>query len=237
MEFKNTQVSDELLPEGVTQLYQGHVVKSDPVSTEELAQRVANRLKVDVNVVRNCISAFAAQINDCIAAGERPVFDGVFQSRITVNGSFESEDDVWDASRNSLGLAFVTVDPVKSSVAGIVPTNVLGKVQIQLLGAQDATTYEQNCLTIGHTLLCQGKNVKITSANADEGLFLVKGSTGTEYKATITANTAGTIDATFASTIPAGEDYTLVIRGRGGNGLNRTLVMAKISNFTVKAAA
>jgi len=41
MEFRNTQVSDELVPEGVSQLYQGHVVKSDAVSTEALAERIA----------------------------------------------------------------------------------------------------------------------------------------------------------------------------------------------------
>jgi len=236
MEFRNTKVSDELVPEGVSQLYQGHVVKSDAVNAEALSQRVAERLKVDVAVVRNILSAFAAQLDDAIRNGERPVFDGVFTTRFVVNGSFDSEDDAWDASRNSLGLAFVTLDPVKGSVAGIVPTNVLGKVQIQLLGAQDATTFEQNTLVVGHTLLCQGKNVKITAANADEGLFLVKGSTGTEYKATVTANTAGTIDATFASTLPAGDDYALVVRGRGGNGVNRSLVSARIANFIVKAA-
>jgi len=236
MEFKNTKVSAELVPEGVDQLYQGHVVKAEAVSTDALAERIASRLKVDISVVRNILSAFGKQIEVAIASGERPVLDGVFTTRFVVNGAFDSEDDVWDASRNALGLAFITLDPVKSSVASIVPTNVLGKVQIQLLGAQDATTFEQSCLTIGHTLLVQGKNIKITAANTDEGLFLVKGSTGTEYKGTITANTAGTIDATFASTIPAGDDYTLVVRGRGGNGVNRSLVSARIANFSVKAA-
>jgi len=236
MEFRNTKVSDELVPEGVSQLYQGHVVKSDAVGTDELAARAASRLKMDASVVRNAVAAFAAQIDEAIRNGERPLVDGVFTTRFVINGSFDSEDDAWNASRNSLGLAFVTLDPVKGSVAEIVPTNVLGKVQVQLLGAQDATTYEQNTLTIGHTLLCQGKNLRITAANADEGLFLVKGSTGTEYKATITDNTAGTIDATFASTLPAGDDYTLVVRGRGGNGMNRSLVSARIANFTVKAA-
>jgi len=234
MEFKNTKVSDELVPEGVSQLYQGHVVKSDPIGTDALAERVANQLKFDGSMVRNIIGAFGSQINACIKDGERPVFDGVFTTRYVVNGSFDSEDDVWDASRNSLGLAFITLDPVKGSVAEIVPTNVLGKVQIQLLGSQDATTYEQNCLTISHTLLCQGKNLKITTANTDEGLFLVKGSTGTEYKAVTVVSTAGTIDATFPTNMVAGDDYTLVIRGRGGNGKNRSLVTAKITGFTVK---
>jgi len=236
MEFRNTQVSAELVPEGVSQLYQGHVVKSDAVSTEALAGRIAERLKVDVSVARNVVAAFAAEIDDAIRNGERPVFDGVFTTRFVVSGAFDSEDDAWDASRNSVGLAFVTLDPVKGSVAAIVPTNVLGKVQVQLLGAQDATTYEQNTLTVGHTLLCQGRNLRLTAANADEGLFLVKGSTGTEYKATVTANTSGTIDATFAATLPAGDDYALVVRGRGGNGVNRSLVTAKIGGFVVKAA-
>jgi len=236
MEFKNTEVSAELVPEGVDRLYQGHVAKAEAATTAMLAERTATRLKMDGSVVRNVIAAFAAQITDAVKNGERPVFDNVFSTRFVINGSFDTEDDVWDASRNSVGLAFVTLDPVKGSIADIVPTNVLGKVQVQLLGAQDATTFEQNTLVVGHTLLCQGKNLRLTTANADEGLFLVKGSTGTEYKATVTGNTAGTIDATFAATLPAGDDYTLVVRGRGGNGTNRSLVSARIANFTVKAA-
>jgi len=41
MEFKNTKVSADLVPVGTDQLYQGHVVKSDPVSTAELGERIA----------------------------------------------------------------------------------------------------------------------------------------------------------------------------------------------------
>jgi len=237
MEYSNSKVSDDLLPEGVTQLYQGHIQKSDVVSMAELGRRVASRLKIDAAIPGNVIAALATEIGEALVAGERPVLDGVFSARFNVLGAFDAEDDVWRVGRNQLSVSFVTLDPLKSACAAIVPTNVLGKVTVQLLGAQDATTFEQNTLTLGHTLLCQGKNLVITAAHADEGLYLVKGDTGTAYKATITDNTAGTIDATFPTNTPAGSDYTLEVRGRNGNGVNRSLVTSSISGFTVKAAA
>jgi len=98
---------------------------------------------------------------------------------------------------------------------------------------QDATTFEQNAVIKGHTLLCQGKNVKITVANADEGLFVVNDQG--EKKLNITASTAGTVDATVPNDVPVGI-YTLELRGRAGLGTNRTLVTASIKNFEIKEA-
>jgi len=106
-------------------------------------------------------------------------------------------------------------------------------VSIQLLGAQDATTFEQNCVVKGHTLLLQGKGVKITVANADEGVYAVN-DLGAN-KLNVTASTAGTADVTVPDAVPAGL-YTLELRGRSGLGTNRMLVTASIKNFTIKEA-
>ena len=234
MEYKNSKVTDEILPEGVTQLYQGHIVHADAVGNDVLGQRIAKRLKIDPAVACNILNAYATEFLDAVEAGERPVMEGVFSSRFTCDGAFDAEDDAWKPGRNAVGLAIVTADPVKGSVAGIVPTNVLGKVTVQLLGAQDRTTYEQNAVTKGHTLLCQGKGLRITAANGDEGLFVVAAD-GTAHKLAVTASTQGTIDATVPDEVPAGT-YSLEARSRAGEGTNRSLVTARIANFTVKAA-
>ena len=127
------------------------------------------------------------------------------------------------------GLAY---DAVKFAAKDLVPENVLKPVQIQLLGAQDATTFEQNAVVRGHTLLCQGKGVKITAGNADEGLFVVAAD-GTAHRLDVVSSTQGEIDATVPDGVPAGT-YALEVRGRAGNGTNRMLVSARIPGFTVR---
>ena len=235
MEYKNSKVTDEILPEGVTQLYQGHIVHSDAVGNDVLGQRIARRLKIDPAVACNILGAYATEFLDAVEAGERPVMDGVFTTRFTCDGAFDAEDDVWKPGRNAVGLAIVTLDPVKGAAAGIVPTNVLGKVTVQLLGSQDATTREQNAVTKGHALLCQGVGLNCRhQASADEGLFVVDAD-GAEHRLAITDCTKVTLDATVPDDVPAGT-YRLEVRSRAGEGANRSLVTARIANFTVKAA-
>jgi len=235
LQFKATKVCDDLLPEGVSQLYQGHIVKSDQVDTSSLAERVATRTRFDLAVVRNIIASFGDEMLAAVRSGERPVVEGLFTTRFVVNGSFTSEDDTWDPARHSVGLAFIVLDPTKSAISEITPLNVLGKVTVRLNGAQDATTLEQNAVTGTNTLLLQGVNIKITAANTDEGVWLMRNGADVE-KATVTESTAGTIDCHFAGTAVAGDDYVLQVRGRGGLGTNRSLVSSSISGFTVKTA-
>ena len=109
--------------------------------------------------------------------------------------------------------------------------NTLKPVTIQLLGAQDETTLEQDAVTKGNRLLCQGKNIRLTAAHADEGLFVVNAAG--EHKLNVVDSTAGTIDATVPDSVPAGV-YTLEVRGSSGLGKNRMLVTARIANFEIK---
>ena len=96
MEYKNSKVTDEILPEGVTQLYQGHIVHADAVGNDVLGQRIAKRLKIDPAVACNILNAYATEFLDAVEAGERPVMEGVFSSRFTCDGAFDAEDDGFD---------------------------------------------------------------------------------------------------------------------------------------------
>ena len=68
MEYKNSKVTDEILPEGVTQLYQGHIVHADAVGNDVLGQRIARRLKIDPAVACNILNAYATEFLDYIIA-------------------------------------------------------------------------------------------------------------------------------------------------------------------------
>ena len=124
---------------------------------------------------------------------------------------------------------------VRDAANDLRPVNVLKPVTVQLLGVQDATTYEQNAVVKGHTGLCQGVGLAGRyQVHEDEGLFVI-GADGAERKLTITDCTQGTIDFTVPDEVPAGT-YRLEVRSRAGEGLNRTLVTASIGEFAIKAA-
>ena len=229
--FTNTKVNETISSE---QRYQSHINSDGSVSLEQIASEVAGNLKDNANYVLNLLREVAEVTRRHLAAGERVLHDGLCRFELEGTGSSDTEDSVWDTSRNAIVVRAVTYDATRNAARDIVPVNTLAQVTIQLLGAQDKTTYAQNELVKGHTLLVQGRNICVTSAHEDEGFYLVKD--GEAYKATVAANTAGTADLTFGDDLPVGEGYTLEIRGRGGNGLNRTLVTARINGLTVKAA-
>jgi len=229
--FTNTKVSDSIA--GTTPCWQSHVASTDTVTTDELSEEVAENLKDSAAYIGTILRETTNVSKEHLKNGERVTLDGFVRFELVAEGSASAEDAPWDPATNRLMVNAIAYDAVKASAKDLVPENVLKPVSIQLLGAQDATTFEQNAVVKGHGLLVQGKNVKITAANADEGLYLVNDEG--EKKLTVTASTAGTVDATVPNDVAVGV-YTLEIRGRSGLGTNRMLVTASLNNFTVKEA-
>ena len=228
--FANSKVNETI--SGESQKYQSHITSAGVFDTGSLAAEVAENLKDSAAYVETVLREATNVSKRHLAIGERVTIDGLCRLEIGAEGAAPSEDTPWDPAVNKLVVNAIAYDGVKFAAKDLVPENVLKPVAIQLLGAQDATTFEQNAVVKGHTLLCQGKGIKLTAANADEGLFLIA-EDGTERKLAVTSSTQGEIDATVPDEVPAGT-YTLEVRGRAGNGTNRMLVSARISGFTVK---
>ena len=228
--FTNNKIDASIA--GSEQKYQSKINSAGVYTTAELAAEVAENLKESANHIVSFLNEVASVAGEKLAEGNRVLLDGLCRLELYGQGKFDTEDESWDTSKHSIVVRAIPYDEIKSAAKDVVPVNTLSKVSIQLLGAQDATTLEQNTLTIGNTLLLQGKNIQVTTGYSDEGYYLVNDEH--TYKATVGACTAGTADVTFPDAT-AGE-YTLEVRGRAGLGLNRSLVTASIKNFTVKAA-
>jgi len=229
--FTNTKVSDSIA--GETPRWQSHITSGGTCTTNELAAEVAGNLKDSASYVGTILREATNVSKEHLQVGERVTLDGLVRLELAAEGSAASEDAPWDPATNRLIVNAIAYDAVKYAAKDVVPENALKPVSIQLLGAQDATTFEQNAVVKGHTLLLQGKNVKITAANADEGVFAVNDTA--EKKLNVTSSTAGTVDATVPNDVPAGL-YTLELRGRAGLGTNRMLVTASIKDFEIKEA-
>ena len=226
--FTNTKVNGAICDE---QKYQSHVTSSGVCDTEKLAHEIAENLKDSAAYVGSVFGELAKTIKAHLQLGERVTLDGICRLELVPEGAADTEDAPWDPKRNRLVVNAIAYDAVKYAAKDIVPVNTLKPITIQLLGAQDETTLEQDAVTKGNRLLCQGKNIRLTAANADEGLFVVNAAG--EHKLDVVDSTAGTIDATVPESVPAGV-YTLEVRGRSGLGKNRMLVTARIANFEIK---
>ena len=228
--FNCTKVNEALSPD---QAYQPHLSSAGVCKTDAIAAKIAARTKDDVEVIRSVLAVEAQVIKGLLAQGLRVVIDDLCRIELEPQGSMEAEDSVWDPAKNSIAPVVIPAAAIRDAAKDLRPVNVLKTVDVQLLGSQDATTREQNAVTKGNTLLCQGVGLNCRyQVNADEGLFVVDAD-GTEHKLTITDCTKVTLDATVPEDVPAGT-YRLEVRSRAGEGKNRTLVRASINGFTVK---
>lgn len=231
--FTNNRIDGAIVGEDV-QRYQSKINPAGVVTTGDLAAEVAENLKETKAYAETVIKEYNSAAAAKLALGNRVLLDGLCRLELYGEGTFDSEDEQWNGAKHRIVVRAIPYDEIKYAALDVVPVNTLSPVSIQLLGAQDQTTLEQNSITLGNVLLLQGKNLQHNASFEDEGVFLVNAEH--EYRGTITAATAGTNDVTWPLDMAPGE-YTLERRGRAGCGRNRMLVTSKISGFTVKAAA
>ena len=229
--FANTKCCEAVTGDGK---YQSHVTSAGVCDTDTLAADVAENLKDSGAYIATVLREAGVSARKFLKEGQRVVIDGVCRLEIAAEGSAPSEDTPWNPDENRLVVNAIANAAIRDAAKDIIPENVLKPVAIQLLGAQDQTTLEQNAVVKGNVLLLQGKGVKITAANADEGVFVVKGTD--EFKLAVTTSTQGTVDCTVPEDVPADRYDRIEVRGRAGNGTNRMLVTASITGFEIKAA-
>ena len=230
--FSNTKIAGALARDGKN--WQSHVNAAGSVSTVEIAAEIAANTKDSASYIEHVLAETGKKAATHLANGERVVLNGFGRIELTGEGSFDSEDAAWDPTRNAIGLTFIPTAAVRDAIREIVPENTLKPVSIQLLGLQDAETFEQKILVAGHTAMGQGKGLSVTAANADEGVFLIP-SEGAEIRCPVSASTAGTFDATVPAETAEGV-YTLEFRGRAGQDTNRQLVTVRLTDVVIKAA-
>ena len=224
------------VPEAVSaekSVYQPHLSSAGVCETGAIAAKVAAKTKDDAEVIKSVYAVTATVVRELLAQGMRVVLDGLCRIELEPRGSMEAEDSTWDPARNSIAAVVIPSAEIRDAANGLRPVNVLKTVDVQLLGSQDATTHEQNAVTKGNTLMCQGVGLNCRyQVSADEGLFVIDAD-GAEHKLTISDCTKVTLDANVPDDVPAGT-YRLEVRSRAGEGTNRTLVRASINGFTVK---
>ena len=224
-------------PEVITgkKVYHGVVQTNGTLDRDMIAQRLAVRTKQDVALWRYFLDALNDELAEEILAGYR-VNLGQLSTGFAIKGSFQSEDERWDAEKHQLIPTVRTLDPLHSALKAVKPENITLGLTCTVYSAMDSVTKRLSEITGTNLLLLQGLNLGVNTENPDEFVVLVDPETDeVKATATIVRSDAQTLDCRF-ETPPAEGAYTLVVSCR--NGARETLkpATAKIKNMVVKAA-
>jgi len=232
--YSNSKCSEAVVGTGV-QLFQPHLVSSGTVDTAAMSVKIGSKLKCSASLAKQILDAATEVGCEEVANGNRVVINGFVRIELVGQGSFAYADEPWDPVRHRVVAVVIPFDALKNAVADITPTNVLTPTTVSILGAQDATTMEQNVYTKGNNLLIQGKGLKLDTTKAVEGVW-IRLASGTEIKMTVSASTSATIDCTCNDAALVAGEATLVVRSRDGKGDDYMPVEATKA-ITIKVAA
>lgn len=230
--YSLTRVSDAITDKVV---YRANVQTNGTIGRDELAERLAARTKQDVSLWKYYIDALSEELKTHLLAGYR-INLGQLLTGFAIRGAFKSEDEAFDPDRHQLIATVRTLDPLKSAIAAVAPENIVRGLTCVVAAAMDAVTKRLSEITGTNRLLIQGQRLGISPDNPDEGVRLSDPETGrTVATATVERSDDQTIDCFFAEP-PTPGTYTLVVSCRNGERESLKPAVAKIKNFTVKAA-
>ena len=230
--YSLTKVSDALTDKT---LYFAHVQTNGTVGRADLAERLAARTKQDVSLWNYFLDALSDEIGEQLLAGYR-VNLGQLSTGFAIRGAFMSEDEAFNPDRHQLVATVRTLDPLRGAMAAVLPENITLGLSCTVAAVMDAVTKRLSEITGSNRVLIQGQKLGISPDNPDEGVWLTDPKTG-EVVATATVERSDdqTIDCFFAEP-PTPGTYTLVVSCRNGERESLKPAVAKIKNFTVKAA-
>ena len=237
MSNNNIVFSLARVPDAITDkvVYHANVQTNGTVGRDELAERLGARTTQDVSLWKYYLDALSEEFRAYLLSGYR-VNLGQLTTGFAIRGAFMSEDDQFDHARHQLIPTVRTLNPLRSAIAAISPENITVGLTCTVASAMDAVTKRLSEITGTNLLLIQGMRLGISPDNPDEGVWLVDPKTGDIVAAaTVEQSDSQTIDCAF-EVPPEPGTYTLVVACRNGMRESLKPAVAKIKNFTVKAA-
>ena len=230
--FSLTRVSDAITDKA---LYRANVQTNGTVGRAELAERLAERTKQDVSLWKYFLDALSDEIAAQLLAGYR-INLGQLSTGFAIRGAFMSEDEAFDPARHQLVATVRTLDPLRSAMSTVSPTNITLGLTCTVFAVMDAETKRLSEIAGTNRVLIQGQKLGISPDNPDEGVWLSDPKTGDIVAtATVERSDSQTIDCVFTEP-PEPGTYMLVVSCRNGERESVKPAVARIKNITVNAA-
>ena len=196
--------------------YMGVVQHERTMSRRETYEYLAERTGYKATAIRAVFMAAAEFIRENQRKGNITYIDGVASIRNYVRGAFAGLSGPWVKGRNVLMVNAVEMEPFKSLLAAILPTNNTEGAKPVINTVLDETTLVYDVITGTDTFSIAGADLAPDTTKEDEYVALVDVH-GIETKAEITFSDLQNVKAHLASALLAGE-YTLKVYTRSGLG-------------------
>ena len=201
---------------GRSPFYVGLVQHDRTMSRRETYEYLAERTGYKATAIRAVFMAAAEFIRENQRKGNITYIDGVASIRNYVRGAFAGLSGPWVKGRNVLMVNAVEMEPFKSLLAAILPTNNTEGAKPVINTVLDETTLVYDVITGTDTFSIAGADLAPDTTKEDEYVALVDVH-GIETKAEITFSDLQNVKAHLASSLLAGE-YTLKVYTRSGLG-------------------
>lgn len=186
------------------------------MSVKESYDYLAEQTGYKPTAIRAAFMAFKDFVRENNGVGNITCLDGVASIRNTCRGHFASMSGPWTKVKNYIALGAVSLDPFKSALSDIIPTNRTEGANPAISTVLDETTGVYDVITGTDVFSIAGTDLGPDTAKADEYVAFVS-KTGVETKCAITLSTLGNVKAKLNSALAAGE-YTLCVYTRSGLG-------------------
>ena len=230
--FSLVPVADEISPN--KKVYRAIVKTNGTRGKKELAKELAEKTGQDVSLANYFLDALNEILAKEILAGYR-VNLGQLSTGFSIEGSFASEDDRFDARRHKVKATVQALDPLKSALSAVGADNITVGLTCRVGSIMDSVTKQFNEITGTHEVHIEGEKIGINTENADEHVALLKDDGAVAALATVTGSDAQVITCSFP-TPPEPGVYTLEVACRNGNRISLAPAVTRLKNVVVKAA-
>ena len=186
------------------------------LSRKEFYELVAERTGYKATSVKAVFMALAQYVRENQRKGNITYLDGVASIRNYVRGAFAGLQGPWVKGVNYLAVNAVEMEPFKSLLAAVLPSNKTEGAKPTINTVLDETTLVYDVITGTDVFSIAGADLAPDATKDDEYVALAD-ARGAETKAEIDFSDLQNVKAHLASAIPAG-DYTLKVYTRSGLG-------------------
>ena len=186
------------------------------LSRKEFYELVAERTGYKATSVKAVFMALAQYVRENQRKGNITYLDGVASIRNYVRGAFAGLQGPWVKGVNYLAVNAVEMDPFKSLLAAVLPSNKTEGAKPTINTVLDETTLVYDVITGTDVFSIAGADLAPDATKDDEYVALAD-ARGAETKAAIDFSDLQNVKAPLESALPAGE-YTLKVYTRSGLG-------------------
>lgn len=210
---------------GTAPFYVGIIQCERVASSRETLAILSERTGFEVAKIRSLFLALAKIIRAYAGKGVFVTLDGVTAFRILCKGGFQNVTGPWVKGVNILQIASCELNPFKSVLADLTPSNVTEGLKPVINTVMDLVTKEYDVIAGTNEFSVDGYNLALDETREDEFVG-IRAPDGTFTKAEVTYSDLGQTKAKFTEAPEAGT-YTLVVATRCGLGTEFGVVTAE----------